>query len=724
MYLNPAKDHLKILLKDKTPVFLWGAPGLGKSSIIAQICQEWDWELIDLRLSLLSPVDLRGLPYLDHEKKCAVWLKPEFLPNGGHKKQGILFLDELNTAPTSVQIAAYQLVLDRRIGNYVFPEDWRIVAAGNRECVTSATWVKVVRNPNHGGNWRNGWKTVSGLKVGDKIISYNLERNIFEEDEVLKKIKRNKPLTEKLYQIRTDKGNCFEATGNHPLLTKTGYVRMDELSIGDVILEYPETPDKYRLGINYAKLEKLNCLGCGRVFYSKHNLKACGLSCAAKLNKSTRKSGWKHTINAKEKIRKCSKVMWQKKREKLISAMLNAHKPPGFSEKMSVALKNSTRHQERMKHYYPHALMSWRKTNPKEFIISAQRGAINLRKNLADHGQRTQPEILMEKLLRVAGAKFTPEVPIFDQNNRLITIVDFLNKSKKIAIFVDGEYWHNYPNGTNKDGLITQKLHSLGYKVLRFWAKSLELEPDQVRFQIMTCYLNGAVVTSIREIKERCSVYDITTHNHNFIANGLIVHNSDGASVTKMPSPLANRLIHLDVEANIDDWKLWARGKVRQEVISFLDFRPNLLSVVPKSDERAFPSPRSWAFASNILNLYPNPDACEEILKGTIGDGATKEFMHFLNVYAKLPPIDKILEGKYTTPPDPKKPDVIYALVGALITKLSDTNLTHYLDYVRKIQPADFFALAIREAAKSGWEDKIRNHPSWKNLAQEIRPYL
>lgn len=122
----------KVLKTNITP-FLWGPPGIGKSSLVKEIAEENKWELIDLRLSLLNPVDLRGLPMLDKNKQLATWLPPSFLPKEDEKKQGILFLDEINLAPLSVQAAAYQLILDKRVGSYRFPKNWRIVAAGNRE---------------------------------------------------------------------------------------------------------------------------------------------------------------------------------------------------------------------------------------------------------------------------------------------------------------------------------------------------------------------------------------------------------------------------------------------------------------------------------------------------------------------------------------------------------------------------------------------------------------
>lgn len=132
--MNPqsAKRSIDHLVKRKVPVFLWGPPGIGKSSIVSQVAKDRDLGFIDLRLSLLDPTDLRGIPFFNAHDNSAVWAKASFLPDGSIK-EGILFLDELNTAAPMVQASAYQLILDRKIGEYTLPDGWAIVAAGNRE---------------------------------------------------------------------------------------------------------------------------------------------------------------------------------------------------------------------------------------------------------------------------------------------------------------------------------------------------------------------------------------------------------------------------------------------------------------------------------------------------------------------------------------------------------------------------------------------------------------
>ncbi|MEA3497878.1 MAG: MoxR family ATPase [Campylobacterota bacterium] len=134
------KETLIPLVDSQIPVFVWGNPGVGKSSLIAQIAKQKSMDFIDLRLSLLDPTDLRGIPFFNKDEKKAVWAKPEFLPDENSEEFGILFLDEINSAPPTIQAAAYQLILDRKIGEYNLPKNYSIIAAGNYESDRGVTY--------------------------------------------------------------------------------------------------------------------------------------------------------------------------------------------------------------------------------------------------------------------------------------------------------------------------------------------------------------------------------------------------------------------------------------------------------------------------------------------------------------------------------------------------------------------------------------------------------
>ncbi|MHB8166480.1 MAG: AAA family ATPase [Sulfuricella sp.] len=123
-----------------TPVMLWGPPGVGKSQIIAQVAARHDVPMIDIRLSQMEPSDLRGIPFRIEDR--VEWAIPSMLPDAKrHGPQGILFLDEITSAPPSVSAAAYQLILDRRLGAYEVPKGWAIFAAGNRQGDRGVTYT-------------------------------------------------------------------------------------------------------------------------------------------------------------------------------------------------------------------------------------------------------------------------------------------------------------------------------------------------------------------------------------------------------------------------------------------------------------------------------------------------------------------------------------------------------------------------------------------------------
>lgn len=123
-----------------TPVMIWGPPGVGKSQIVAQVAQRHNVPAIDIRLSQMEPSDLRGIPFRVGDK--VEWALPSMLPNAEvHGAAGILFLDEITSAPPSVSAAAYQLILDRKLGDYEVPDGWAICAAGNRQGDRGVTYT-------------------------------------------------------------------------------------------------------------------------------------------------------------------------------------------------------------------------------------------------------------------------------------------------------------------------------------------------------------------------------------------------------------------------------------------------------------------------------------------------------------------------------------------------------------------------------------------------------
>ena len=141
---NGAKRSIRRAFKKQRPIFIWGPPGIGKSEVVHQIGDEYKKALvIDIRLSLWEPTDIKGIPYFDSTQGKMVWAPPVELPDEATAKKYdviILFMDEMNSAPPAVQAAAYQLILNRRVGTYQLPKNVVIVAAGNREADKGVTY--------------------------------------------------------------------------------------------------------------------------------------------------------------------------------------------------------------------------------------------------------------------------------------------------------------------------------------------------------------------------------------------------------------------------------------------------------------------------------------------------------------------------------------------------------------------------------------------------------
>ncbi len=166
-------------------VMLWGAPGVGKSQAIRQLAKAIEENtnkkisITDVRLLLFNPIDLRGIPTSNADKTLAVWLKPQiFQMDGSNEVINILFLDEISAAPQSVQAAAYQITLDRVIGEHKLPGNCIVIAAGNRTTDKSVAFkmpkalanrVMHIEVEGNFNSWKE-WAIRSG--INDKVIGF------------------------------------------------------------------------------------------------------------------------------------------------------------------------------------------------------------------------------------------------------------------------------------------------------------------------------------------------------------------------------------------------------------------------------------------------------------------------------------------------------------------------------------------------------------------------
>ena len=134
MKISQAAEQGIMSFKLKKPIYYWGSPGIGKSQMVRQLKDELKISLIDRRFSQMDPTDVVGLPRVEEidEHFFSAYAQPAFLPRVDRDgPDGILFLDEFGAATQAVQAAGYQLILDRRLGDYKLPDGWMVMAAGN-----------------------------------------------------------------------------------------------------------------------------------------------------------------------------------------------------------------------------------------------------------------------------------------------------------------------------------------------------------------------------------------------------------------------------------------------------------------------------------------------------------------------------------------------------------------------------------------------------------------
>ncbi len=196
---------------------------------------------------------------------------------------------------------------------------------------------------------------------------------------------------------------------------------------------------------------------------------------------------------------------------------------------------------------------------------------------------------------------------------------------------------------------------------------------------------------------------------------------SDKSATYKMPSPLANRLMHFEFSPSLESWKVWAfaQDDFDRRVISFLNFKPQLLfGYIPGMNEVAFPTPRSWAA---VAKLTHNRDATKltPLIEANIGRNTALEFMTFLKVYDQLPSIEDIANGKDV--PIPDRADVVYAVSGSLVHFLEtvDKNdvdcMENITKYILKMKP-EFQASTFSEIGNSdALFMKLYHSESFKN---------
>jgi len=196
---------------------------------------------------------------------------------------------------------------------------------------------------------------------------------------------------------------------------------------------------------------------------------------------------------------------------------------------------------------------------------------------------------------------------------------------------------------------------------------------------------------------------------------------SDRSAVNEMPRHLADRFVLLPVEADVDDFVLWAdTSGIRSEITSFIRARPDLLSAFDAQQMKS-PSMRGWAFVSSVLEMNVPPVVQHTLISGCVGEGAAIEFLGHLRLYGEIPSVEEILANPTTAkmPKGENAPAMCYAIASNLSRALSHKTAKAVMAYISRFDSEEFAVITVkgaldREAAlikrKEGPKNPVRTH--------------
>lgn len=190
------------------------------------------------------------------------------------------------------------------------------------------------------------------------------------------------------------------------------------------------------------------------------------------------------------------------------------------------------------------------------------------------------------------------------------------------------------------------------------------------------------------------------------------------AAVNRMPTPLANRFVHLFLEVDTNEWIDWAiEADLAIQIIAFIRFRPSLLDTFDPNNttEKAFCSPRTLEFASDIVKTNPPKNILIHLLRGTIGKGPAEELYGYLDDWKDLPDIKKIMKSPETAE-IPAKPSVLYAVIQALAKMVDAQSMGNFLKYANKLESNGKMEFAMAMVTDSTTRDpSLRNNKAYIN---------
>jgi len=221
------------------------------------------------------------------------------------------------------------------------------------------------------------------------------------------------------------------------------------------------------------------------------------------------------------------------------------------------------------------------------------------------------------------------------------------------------------------------------------------------------------------------------TRHYSFPPGWIVVcagnRESDRAGASRLVSALENRVLHIGVEPSNAEFLAYAvqRG-LHPSVPAFLEERPDLLlKFDPRASERAFPSPRSWERASDVMRLSLSDGPRTEMLKGAIGAGAMVEFLAFTRVFQELPRLADVLAGIVDLRAI-QRPDVLRAIVYSVLSWVGESTTRERVDSAAGVATRlpDEWAMLLTLRLWELAPNLLRDARSWPELTTRFARYL
>ncbi|MBQ9850367.1 MAG: AAA family ATPase [Clostridia bacterium] len=262
-------------------------------------------------------------------------------------------------------------------------------------------------------------------------------------------------------------------------------------------------------------------------------------------------------------------------------------------------------------------------------------------------------------------------------------------------------------------------------KTLAIWLKPkiFDMNPSSETINILFLDEISAAPPSVQAAAYQITL-DRTVGEHKLPDNCIVIaagnRVTDKSVAYKMPKALANRLCHIEIQADFKSWRDWAvKSGINQKVIGFISFkRDSLMDFDAGKDDNAFPTPRSWEMVSNILNTVDdNIETVYSMISGLVGNGTAIEFKTWCGVYNQLPSVKDIFNGK--NPPVPKTTDVLYALISTMFDYAKNHSsdlekIANSIKYAMQL-PSDFSVVLLKDymSIEKNYKSKLMKIPEF-----------